>query len=120
MGRTPKQALRLGLMSPGECWTALVNGRPEAMFGLHVTNALCGEGVPWMLGSEAIYDHPRLMLRHGRKVLARWLDSTPHLSNVVARSNDRAIRMLRRWGCEIKEGGDMFSGTEFVTFTLER
>ena len=90
------------------------------MFGLSVTSALGGQGTPWMLGTEAIYDHPRLMLRYGRRVLARWLDSTPSLSNLVSVDNARAIRLLRRWGCEI--GGETVTlGTvRFVMFRMER
>ena len=60
------------------------------------------------------------MIRWGEQVLGRWLDSTPHLSNLVSRSNTPAIRMLRRWGAEIGREVIMFAGTEFVTFTLER
>jgi len=120
LGRSPKQALRLGLRASSEAWTAKVDGRPEAMFGLVVTSALGGEGTPWMLGSEEIYRHPRLMIRHGERVLRRWLDSTPTLSNYVSADNLRAIRLLRRWGCEIGSEVHMQGGCGFVAFRLER
>ena len=120
MGYTPKRGLRLAMMQSSECWTARVDGRPEAMFGIAVTSALGGLGKPWMLGTDAIYRYPRDMLRNGEALLARWLDSTPNLSGLVSLGNTRAIRMLRRWGCIIEEGGDMFAGTEFATFTLTR
>lgn len=107
-------------MNSTEVWTAKVNGVPEAMFGLVITNALCGKGVPWMLGTEEVYRHPREMIRWGNALLDRWLDSTPHLSNYVSVENARAIRMLRRWGCKIGKEVIMFAGAEFVTFTLER
>lgn len=120
MGFTPKRALRHSLIASSEVWTAKVDGVPEAMFGLVITNALCGEARPWMLGSEAIYRHPREMIRGGEKVLGRWLDSSSCLSNYVSAGNHRAIRMLRRWGCKIGKEVIMFAGLEFVTFTLER
>lgn len=110
----------MGLRASSECWTAKVDGRAEAMFGLVVESALGGKGTPWMLGSDAIYRHPRAMIRSGEHVLARWLDSTPALSNLVHTGNTRAIRLLRRWGCQIGEGVTLFAGTEFVTFTLSR
>lgn len=119
MGRTPKQALRLGLQCPGEAWTAKVDGVPEAMFGLHVVSALGRVAHPWMLGSDAIYRYPRMMLRHGKRVVDRWLDST-NLSNFVSADNARAIRMLRRWGFEIGKEVIPFAGVEFLTFTMER
>lgn len=120
MGHTPKQALRSGLRTASEAWTAKVDGKPAAMFGLRVTSALSGTGVPWMLGTDEVYRHPREMIRWGSLILGRWLDSTPSLSNYVSVGNAPAIRMLRRWGFEIGEEVTMFAGTGFVTFRMER
>jgi hypothetical protein len=120
MGFTPKQALRTSIRQSSEAWTVKVDGRPEAMFGLVVTSALGGQGRPWMLGTDAIYRHPRAMIRYGRRVLERWLDSTQCLTNLVSVGNHRALRMLRRWGCSIRGEVIVFAGTEFVTFTLSR
>lgn len=120
MGHSPKQALRSGLRTASEAWTVKHDGKPIAMFGLRVTSALGGTGVPWMLGTEEVYRHPREMIRWGEQVLGRWLDSTPTLWNYVSTGNSPAIRMLRRWGCKIGREVIMFAGTEFVTFTLER
>lgn len=120
MGFTPKRALRAMLAQSSDIWTAKVDGVPEAMFGLVVTNAMCGVGRPWMLGSDAIYDHPREMLTCGRIILARWLDSTPEMHGLVSARNDRAIRLLRRWGCQLGREVIVFAGTEFITFTMER
>ena len=118
-GHSPKQGLRSALRASSECWTAKVNGRPEAMFGLVVESALGGKGKPWMLGTDEIYRHPRQMLRGGRFMLNRWLDSIPHLSGAVSMDNARAIRMLRRWGFQIGSEVIASTGVEFVTFTLE-
>jgi len=120
MGRTPKQALRLGIMSPGEAWTVKINGRPEAMMGLHVVSALGGFARPWMLGTDAIYRHPREMIQMGGQVIGRWLDSMQVLSNYVSVGNAPAIRMLRGWGFEIGKEVIMFADAEFVAFTMER
>lgn len=117
-GRTPKQALRMGLRASVDAYTALVDGRPEAMMGLTPVNALERQGAPWMLGTEAIYDNPRAMLFLGPKVIAKWRDSTRNLSNLIARKNDRAIRMLRRWGFEIGDEPTVVGGVEFVTFAM--
>jgi hypothetical protein len=120
MGHAPKQALRAGLIASTLCFTALVDGRPEAMFGLVVGSALSGEGTPWMLGTEAIYDHPRAMLRWGPRFLAAMLDSTPVLTNLVAVRNGRAVRMLRRWGFGLSKETIVIGEVEFVTFRMER
>lgn len=120
MGQSPKQALCAGLASSTFCRTALVGGRAEAMFGLVVQSALSGEGIPWMLGSEAIYAHPRAMLRQAPRFLAAMLDSTPTLFNLVAQDNARAIRFLKRLGFRIHEEVAMFADIPFLSFSLER
>jgi len=120
MGHSPKQALRDGLIASSLCLTALVDGRPEAMFGLVVTSALAGEGTPWMLGTEAIYDHPRAMLRWGPRFVAAMLDSTPALSNLVSVGNERAIRMLRRWGFTLSGDPIMIGDAGFLAFHMEQ
>jgi hypothetical protein len=120
MGHTPKQALRAGLATSSTAWTALVDGRPEAMFGLVVTSALGGEGRPWMLGSGAIYAHPRAMLRRAPRFLAAMFDATARLSNLVAADNVRAIRLLRRWGFTIDTETIMIANIAFRLFHAER
>jgi len=120
MGHGPRQALRSGLLASSMCLTAMVDGRPEAMFGLVVTNALCGEGSPWMLGSDAIYRHPRVMLRRAPGILSAMFDSTPTLGNLVAEDNHRAVRFLRRIGFTIGKEVTMIAGTRFVLFSGER
>lgn len=120
LGHSPKQALRAGLASSSPAWTALVDGRAEAMFGLVVTSALGGEGRPWMLGSDAIYAHPRAMLRRGPGFLAAMFALVPRLSNLVAADNLRAIRLLRRWGFTLDTETMMIGTVAFRLFHAER
>ena len=120
MGHSPKEALRLGLRGSTHCYTAKVDGRAEAMFGLVVKSALGGEGTPWMLGTEAVYRQPRAFLRCAPGILNLFFDSTPRLSNLVAVENDRAIRMLRRLGFQLGEGVIFISGVRFLPFSTER
>lgn len=116
----PKAALRRALVTSSVAYTAFVDGEAEAMFGLVVHSALGGEGLPWMLGSEAIYDHPREMLRTVPRFLDMFSDSTPRLSGLVGRTNDRAIRMLRRWGFQIGREVILSTGVEFLSFSRDR
>ena len=120
-GRTPKSALRLGLMGSSHVLTAKLNGRPEAMMGIVVTSAISGEGTPWMLGSDEIYRHPKAMLTLGPHVLALWgRDSSKSWSNLVSAENARSIRFLRRIGFHIGDELTMVGGMSFLTFTMER
>jgi hypothetical protein len=117
MGHGPKEALRAGLMNSSLCFTATVDGKAEAMFGLVVNNALCGHGTPWFLGSDSVFDHPREMLTYGPLVVDLFCEQTPSLSNYVAAQNDRAIRLLRRWGFSISDEALSFGGVEFRQFS---
>lgn len=120
MGRGPTEALWLGLKASIDCMTALVDGDPAAMLGLVPKNLIEGEGCPWMLGTDAVYEHPRATLVLSRKMVERWSDSTPRLVNLVAIQNDRAIRYLRRLGFDVGKERQLIGGLEFVTFTKER
>jgi hypothetical protein len=118
-GHTPKQALRLGL-SGGDAWTALVDGRPEAMFGVVVHSALSGECTPWMLGTDEIYRHGRELVRHGPDWVERLFDSMPRAANIVSAGNTRAIRLLNRWGFVVEQAEILVGGVAFRSFWKER
>lgn len=102
MGRTPKQALRLGILTSEKAWTALVDGKPEAMFGVVVESALTSEAVPWFLGTDEVYRHGRELLAWGPGIVSRLGDSLS-LRNLVSSRNNRAIRLLKRWGFTVGE-----------------
>lgn len=119
-GMMPKPALRRSLASSSLAFTALVDGRPEAMMGLEVRSAIEGFGSPWMLATDAAYGHARDLIRLGPAIIAAMGDSTRHLANVVSRDNLRAIRMLRRWGFEVGGEVTMIGGVAFLTFHMER
>jgi len=116
MGREPKQALRYALGTSSKAWTALVDGQPEAMFGVVVTSALGQEATPWFLGTDEVYRHGRELLMWGPGMLDRLCDSRWHLRNLVSACNTRAIVLLKRWGFTIGEEVILFAGVEFLPF----
>lgn len=118
-GRTPKQSLRRGLAASSRCWTALVDGQPHAMFGVVIESALGGLAVPWMLGTDEIYRHPRELLMWGPGIIERLHDSTLTLRNVVSSDNHQAIRLLRRWGFTVAEEQIEVGGVMFRQFFKE-
>lgn len=98
MGHTPKQALRLGLRNSTVCYTAKVDGRPEAMFGVAATSVVSGEGSPWLLLTEAGGRQAKALLRAGRSYSDLLQCVFPVLSNYVHADNHAAIRWLQRLG----------------------
>lgn len=118
MSRTPKGALRCGLATSDKAWTALVDGLPEAMFGVVVNSVLSREATPWFLGSDEVYRCGRELLMWGPGMIERFSDSTmPYtLRNVVSAANGQAIRLLKRWGFTVNEETTDVNGTPFRYF----
>lgn len=116
MGRSGKQALRLGLATSAKAWTALVDGRPEAMFGVVVEDLINGVGTPWFLGTNEVYRHGRELLMWGPGFISRLGDSRLTLRNLVSARNRQAIRLLERWGFTVEEEEIMARGVAFRRF----
>ena len=119
LGRKPKDALRLSIRTSLYALTALdLQGRPLCMFGVCPNGLLTGTGVPWLLGTDALFDHATDLMRAGPRVLAWFFETFDEMGNVVARQNVKAIALLRHWGAEIGDEVEMHRGVEFVTFRL--
>jgi hypothetical protein len=97
-GRSPKQSLRLGLQASTLAWTALIDGRPEAMFGASTISLIDGSGRPWMLMTEEAVRHRRALLRLGRLYTAALHEHYILLHNWVHAENNLALRWLARLG----------------------
>jgi hypothetical protein len=118
-GRTPKQALRAGLARSIRAWTALVDDRPEAMFGVVVESLLGREGLVWFLGTDEVYRHGRELLMWGPGFISRLHDSSLVLRNIVSSENRRAIRLLERWGFKVSADEQEIGGMKFRQFVKE-
>lgn len=119
MGRSGKASLRLALDTSSKAWTALVDGKPEAMFGVVVEDLLSGIGTPWFLGTDEVYRHGRELLAWGPVFLSR-LSAGLTLSNCVSAKNKRAIRLLEHWGFEVSSEVLSCGGVEFRRFSRSR
>jgi hypothetical protein len=119
MGFTAKSALRAALAQSVNAWTALVDDRPEAMFGVVVESALGGEGTPWFLGTDEVYRHGRELVMWGPPMISRLTDSRMRLRNLVSAENVRAIRLLKKWGFTVSDDEQEFGGMMFRLFVKE-
>lgn len=118
-GRTAKSAVRLSLRSSSWACTVKLDGVPHAMFGVAPISLVEDRGRPWFLGSEEVYRHGRELLLRGPAAIALMHRSFRRLENVVSADNERAIRMLRRWGFTVEGEGQLIGGVTFVTFWRE-
>lgn len=116
-GRSPERALRYGFASSVWALTAFVDEEPHAMMGVSPLNMIEGVGVPWMLGSERIYDHGRALLKYGPQIIAEMKAGFERLENVVHVENHRALRFLHRFGWQISEQRESYGGLDFVRFS---
>lgn len=100
-GHSPKDALRLGLMASTICWTATVDGRPEAMFGACPISTVEGRGRAWLLMTEDAIRFRTAMLRLGWRYTQALHRHFAILENHVYADNDIALRWLARLGYAI-------------------
>ena len=120
MGHSPKHAMRQGFMLSDRCWTALVDGRPEAMFGSVTISALDRRAAVWMLGTDEVYRHGRALLKMGPALIRLAVDSSWWAGNLVSSANGKAIRLLQAWGFTVDPEEYMVDGVPFRQFWMIR
>jgi hypothetical protein len=98
IGMSPKEALRNGLLGSAIVWTATVDGRPEAMFGVVPVSSLEGRGRPWLLMTDDAMRHRKALVRLGWRYTQALHRHFPILANFVHAENSVAIRWLARLG----------------------
>ncbi|MFY9350536.1 MAG: hypothetical protein WBL20_16855 [Sphingobium sp.] len=118
MGHKPKEALRLARRRAVWSLTAMIDGEPAALFGLVVLNMVEGVGVPFFLGTDAVYKQARTLLVRGPSVIALMRQTTPTLVNLVSVDNDNAIRLLKWWGFDVGAEVEPHGGVDFVSFRM--
>ena len=88
--------------------------------GLVPTNLMDSRGLPWMLGTPAIYENGRALLRFGRPVLSLMLESCATLENFVGSDNEKAIRFLKWLGFTVADTPEEHGSVSFLPFKIER
>lgn len=116
-GRSPVAALVFSLRKSSNAWTAIVNGRPEVMFGVGDINVLAGVGGPWLLGTDAVERHYVPFLRASVSFRDQLLRRYPVMRNFVDDRNRASIRWLRWLGASFSDPV-MFNGHSFRMFEL--
>lgn len=100
-GRSPLEALRTGRRASELCSAILVDTVPVAVYGLAMPTLLGSHGVPWMLGTEEVYRHPKQTLLYGRAIVENMRDYSSILQNYVYTHNKISIRWLAKIGFQI-------------------
>lgn len=114
-GHTPLEALKYSFEQSDYSAMAINSaGIPLAMFGVAVSNKLTGLGHPWLLGSNAVYNHKEYLLEIGPVVIADMIATCPRLVNYIHHENKTSIKWLKSLGFAIEDPkpygvkGDLF------------
>ena len=114
-GSSPAEALTSGLR--GSLWAlTAIEDEPVAMLGVSPKSMIEGIGVPWMLGTERVYDSGRALLSLAPPVIAEMAETFPTLENYVSATNEPALRFLRWAGFEIWPEPVQVGGVSFLRF----
>jgi hypothetical protein len=92
---TPEARLQESIRASSEAWTALLDGKVIALFGL--VPYACASA-PWMRCADAVEDHPRQLLEAARAWLASVRNPEVPFINAVDSKNRPAIRLIERLG----------------------
>lgn len=82
-------------------WTqvGLVDGEPVCVFGCAVYGSLLTPvGTPWLLGTDGLVAHRRVLHRWARRYIAAMLAEYPRLVNAVHAENTVSVRWLKALG----------------------
>lgn len=97
-GVSPHEALEFSLQKSAIARTALVDGKPEVMFGVADLNVLSRVGAPWLLGTDAVEAEYRQFLRRSIDWRGQLLQRYDVLRNLVDERNAVSVRWLKWLG----------------------
>ena len=118
---TPEQALRMSLVCSTVAWTCLVEGSPAFMWGVVRRGSIFSDvGVPWLLGTDAIFKVSREFLKQSRAYVDRMQEGFLRLENHVHSGNTLSIRWLRWCGFSIDmDIPELINDEDFYLFWRE-
>lgn len=120
-GSSPHHALMNSLEYSDRAFTALVDGRPEVMFGVASLNVLTATGAPWLLGTDAVVAHQRQFLRRSLCWKEKLFEGYETLMNFVHDDNVVSKRWLTWMGFKLHEPFTMGRrGEAFRLFDMRR
>lgn len=102
-GKTPVKALTYSMRKSSHAWTAIIDGRPEVMFGVGDINVLAGVGAPWLLGTDAVEAHYIAFLRRSVDFRDQLLRRYPVMRNFVDDRNKASKRWLKWLGASFSD-----------------
>lgn len=97
----PLDALEQSRAASRDTWTGLADGKVLCMLGVVERGAYRQIGIPWMLGSHDLPEHPRVFLRASRNYVRAIRQEYKILENYVDSRHEKAVKWLRWLGFRI-------------------
>lgn len=114
-GERPRLALRRALNASIYARTAMLDGKPAAMWGM-VGTLMSDRASAWLALTETALRHPVLIVREARRELAIMAASAGQLFTNIARDDERALALARNLGFQPSHSGDVIPGMVSTSF----
>lgn len=116
----PALLMAMSVKLSDEPVVAMARGEPIAVLGCAPAGTMLTRfGSPWLLGTPASAEHPRVFVAAGRRFTQRWRQQHGLLLNRVDARNAASIRWLRCLGFEIHKAVPYGAlGLPFHPFTM--
>ena len=118
-GRAPIIALASSFRASDECFSVMIDGRPEGMFGVATLNVVGGLAAPWLLATDVITTNRREFLSASIWWRDKLFSRHNTLRNVVDCQNGASIRWLSWMGATFSEPFKIRS-YDFMVFEMRR
>lgn len=119
LGAPPREALSQCVAKAEWASVAEVDGKPVCIFGLTDDETSLDGGFPWMLSTDAIERHARIVLTVAPRFVGEMRAARERLANIVHAHNHSAIRFLKWCGFAFGETVKI-KGEPFLQFYWER
>ncbi len=102
-GLIPLDALLASIKLSTHSWTALLDGKPEIMWGVapySYSNSRLNQGVVWLLSSPEMYRIPGRFVKESHIYVSKMLETYDTLFNYVHAENTTSCKWLENMGFE--------------------
>ena len=101
-GLDPRTALRMSIGLSTHCWTALLNGRPEIIWGVapYSYDGRLNQGVVWLLSCDEMYRIPGRFVKESHIYVSKMLETYDTIFNYVHAENMASCKWLENMGFE--------------------
>lgn len=118
-GRLPAAVLEFSLENSTAAWTAIINGRPEVMFGVATFPGCENTGAPWLLGTDAVERYNHIFLRRSLEWLDQLFERYAVLRGLIHEGNSAGLRWLQWLGFRLSDPVSI-RGHSFRAFEAQR